>query len=142
MKKYWHEKTIDIDVYPGNFKIILTNHKEALDRMMDHDWKEYATTFHRSLEGRNTVAIVINPWNIPAVTHGVIAHECSHAADYIFEYIDAKHDFDNPEPYAYLVGWICEKVYEFIYEHKLQSKIKIKKDKWTKNPKSNPSTDS
>ncbi len=34
----------------------------------------------------------------------VFAHECGHAALEIFRYVGAKADFDNQEPYCYLLG--------------------------------------
>lgn len=42
-----------------------------------------------------------------------IAHEAVHAALEIFDYVDARIEYDNQEPFAYLVGWIadcCQKV--------------------------------
>lgn len=142
MKKYWHEKTIEFPIYHGNLKIILTDHTEAVNRMFDDDSFHYATTYMRQMDNRRTSAIVLNMGNDPYMTHGTIAHESIHAADFLFEQISAKHDFDNPEPYAYLVGWITNEVYEFIQEKKFQSKIKNNKDRWIKNPKSSNSTDS
>lgn len=42
------------------------------------------------------------------MTIGTIAHEATHAAMEIFEYIGARIDYENQEPFAYLVGWITE----------------------------------
>lgn len=37
-----------------------------------------------------------------------IAHEATHLALMIFEYIGGKVDAENQEPFAYLVGWIVK----------------------------------
>lgn len=37
-----------------------------------------------------------------------IAHESTHAALEIFDYVGARISYDNQEPYAYLVGWIAD----------------------------------
>lgn len=46
-----------------------------------------------------------------SMTYGLVAHETSHAAKYLFEHIGA--DITEHEPFEYVVGWIagcCEKV--------------------------------
>lgn len=47
-----------------------------------------------------------------AMTADNIAHEASHLALMIFEYIGAWVDPSNQEPYAYLVGWITKCINE------------------------------
>lgn len=142
MKKNWHEKTIEFPIYAGNLKIILTDDIQKVNKKFNCDDFYYATTFLRRLNDTRTSAISLNLWTDPCMTHATIAHESVHAADFLFEQIGAKHDFDNPEPYSYLVGWITNEVYEFIHEKEFQSKIKTNTDKWTKNPKSSTSTGS
>lgn len=49
----------------------------------------------------------MEPWNM--------VHEAIHAAGHIFSYIGVNADYDNDEPFAYLVAWIvkcCCKVKE------------------------------
>jgi len=41
-----------------------------------------------------------------SMTYNIVAHESSHAAKYLFEYIDA--DIKPHEPFEYVVGWIAE----------------------------------
>ena len=41
------------------------------------------------------------------MTAGVIAHESTHAALEIFDYVGARIEYNNQEPFAYLVGWIA-----------------------------------
>lgn len=47
-----------------------------------------------------------------AMTTANIAHEASHLALMIFDYIGAWVDPNNQEPYAYLVGWITKCINE------------------------------
>lgn len=37
-----------------------------------------------------------------------IAHESGHAALEVFRYVEAKVDFDNQEPFTYLIGFIAD----------------------------------
>ena len=43
-----------------------------------------------------------------AITIANIAHESSHIAMNIFDYIGAKVDLANQETFSYLVGWIAD----------------------------------
>lgn len=46
----------------------------------------------------------MEPWNM--------VHEAIHAAGHIFSYIGVNADFDNDEPFAYLVSWIVKCCYK------------------------------
>lgn len=46
--------------------------------------------------------------NAKAMTTKVIAHEATHIAVGIFDYIEAPIDIRHQEPFAYLCGWIAE----------------------------------
>ena len=132
----WHEKTFDQQVYPVLLKVILTDDVERLKGHLGvENWHGYATTFDSSIKNRRTVVIALNLWRDPAITHGVITHESVHAADFIFQICDIVHDFDNPEPYNYLAGWITNQVYETIHKYKLENLIKLHKDRWIKTNK-------
>lgn len=46
-----------------------------------------------------------------SMSYGLVAHESSHAAKYLFEHINA--EIKEHEPFEYVIGWIaecCEKV--------------------------------
>lgn len=46
-----------------------------------------------------------------SMSYGLVAHESSHAAKYLFEHINA--DMEVHEPFEYVIGWMakcCEKV--------------------------------
>ncbi len=46
------------------------------------------------------------------ITTENITHEASHAAMEIFDYIGAKVDFANQEPFSYLCGWVAKCIEE------------------------------
>ena len=46
-----------------------------------------------------------------SMTYELVAHECSHAAKYLFDHINA--NIEEHEPFEYVIGWMakcCEKV--------------------------------
>lgn len=45
---------------------------------------------------------------------GSIAHEATHVATELFNEIGAIHTPDNQEPFAYLVGWITDCIYQVV----------------------------
>lgn len=53
--------------------------------------------------------------------HSVIAHECVHLANLIFNYVGVKLDSHNDEAQAYLTGYIFETIEKF-----RDKKLKIK----------------
>lgn len=42
------------------------------------------------------------------MTTNIIAHESTHAAIHIFDYIEGVISTNNQEPFAYLVGWVAD----------------------------------
>ena len=46
--------------------------------------------------------------NLGGITIANIAHESSHIAMNIFDYIGAKVDLANQETFSYLVGWVAD----------------------------------
>lgn len=64
----------------------------------------------------NQIALV---WSSD-ITHGVIAHEVSHAVFHILDERGLSHTSESDEAYAYLVGWITNLVYRVLKENKLE----------------------
>lgn len=46
------------------------------------------------------------------ITHGSIGHEAVHMANNLYKHIGKEVDTDNDEDYAYLIGWIIDKIYK------------------------------
>lgn len=57
---------------------------------------------------RNLGGILVRYESKNAITIANIAHESSHIAMNIFDYIGAKVDLANQETFSYLVGWIAD----------------------------------
>lgn len=57
---------------------------------------------------RNLGGILVRYESKNAITISNIAHESSHIAMNIFDYIGAKVDLANQETFSYLVGWIAD----------------------------------
>jgi hypothetical protein len=47
-----------------------------------------------------------------------IAHECEHAKNRIFAFVNYSCDRQNDEPDAYLMGWLAKTVTNVYYKHK------------------------
>jgi len=62
-------------------------------------------------KGDYTLIIVLVKEDIGA---SVMAHEATHAALCVFDFVHAEPDYDNQEPFAYLVGYIT-KIINFSY---------------------------
>jgi hypothetical protein len=58
--------------------------------------------------------------NTRAVTHGTIAHEAIHAANFLFGDRGIVLDADNDEAFAYFTEWIVDQVYTFARECKFK----------------------
>lgn len=65
----------------------------------------YISVFYRNLNN-NSKLVRFESKN--AITIANIAHESSHIAMNIFDYIGAKVDLVNQETFSYLVGWVAD----------------------------------
>ena len=90
-----------LDLYATNFYFIDCSSRDEI-------FKEYGIEFNE-VGGVATITeaicIIINT-KYKDWTLDILVHECVHAATALFERINAEHDFDNEEPYAYVVGWL------------------------------------
>jgi hypothetical protein len=68
--------------------------------------KDYAgkafELFHSS--GKHIVCV----WVENKKHYSALAHECFHAVSYCYKAKDVKYDYDNDEPFAYLLGRLVE----------------------------------
>ncbi len=54
------------------------------------------------------------------ITHNTVAHEVYHVVGRIGEYVGFTPSKDNHEPYAYLQGWVAQKVYDQLKSWKIK----------------------
>lgn len=61
--------------------------------------------------------IVCNIINARLLDCGTIGHEAVHVADYMFQETGSVHQpfGETNEPYAYLVGWVAQNIWNAIY---------------------------
>lgn len=78
-------------------------HDFQFDEFSDNN---YGALMFEHPENAGRIYIAVND----KTTTPMIVHECVHAANSIFRSCGIKLDIDNDEPYAYLLGWIYEKV--------------------------------
>ena len=120
MEKHYYEKIIKIPIYKGQLVFVLTNDNKKINKKVP-DFKEktelYGHALNMMYEKEASYIIVLNSKHTHSrMTVGVMAHEAVHIADFIFTNCGITHDLDNDEPFAYLVEWITNELYEFYKE--------------------------
>ncbi|HUX57867.1 MAG TPA: hypothetical protein VMV77_12895 [Bacteroidales bacterium] len=122
----YDEIILKIPLYHGDFGIVATNDIEELERSRgivasEHGIDElYGHAFLTENDKTQLFLIVINPYHEIHLTNGVIAHESAHVADMIFQNRDIYMDFNNDEPYCYLIEGLVNEVYKFLAELKVK----------------------
>ena len=115
MKKTIQVHEFDPVIYPR--KIWITTSKnsyfEGFEELPVMDKSEDACVCLAKNTARNLGGIFIRFDGRKSMTTSNIAHESVHAALEIFDYVNARIEAENQEPFAYLVGFIadcCEQV--------------------------------
>jgi len=62
----------------------------------------------------NVVSVFTRVENLKKYTVGEIAHEAVHVVDFIYGHIGEESSVETSEMYAYMVGYITDKLYKFI----------------------------
>lgn len=99
-------------IYPCKIFCAVNCDKGYLEGIFDGDFsigeESYAKCVYCSMREGNFNSVIIMCPNINIIPIKEFAHEASHAAIYIFDYICAKIASDCSEPFGYLVGAITE----------------------------------
>lgn len=106
-------KKIKIPLYSGTVKIIQTNNFKKLEKKYNLESLHGIDAFifrHDKKDGYSRY-ILIFPKKVDPV---VIAHECLHFVNYVFEDSRIGLDVVNDEPQCYLLGWIVEECHKFL----------------------------
>ena len=100
----------DIPIYGGTLVVILESIAKNVKKYIKNFNKTEvgAHTWHREWKGKEGLVIILNPKKL---THGSVAHEALHAADFLADDRGFVPDFNNDEPVAYLIAWIVDEVY-------------------------------
>lgn len=102
--------TFDPVIYPRRVWIAVTNESnlEGFSGVPKMDKYADAEVSEVHDDVNNLGGVLIRFENIQAISAGNITHESNHAAIAIFDYVGAKFEYSNQEPFCYLVGWIAK----------------------------------
>ena len=107
----------DLKIYPLTVYISLDVGQERLEEIFedvpqfDETDAAYVSLLHRRLDNANVVLIRFDDKK-PSVD--LIAHESAHATFEILDYIKFNLDYENQEPFTYLLGYIVGTVHETV----------------------------
>jgi hypothetical protein len=115
-KEYLHKKVIKVPLYKGLLVLIFSNSVEKVKQVVkDYNRNSvYAHAWRFNYKGKEGNAIILNFNNDEKLTHGTIAHEAYHIANFIADSRGLIPDHINDEPIAYLITWITNEVYKFM----------------------------
>ena len=106
------------EIYSYTFYVAISNNPDSILnqlKQIDSQSIEKITCGYKGLcyplsdVGESASLIILHPDHLKP---GVVAHEASHAAKDLFEYIGAEPSAH--ETFEYLLGWIVDKCYEAI----------------------------
>lgn len=131
-------KEFDLVIYPINFIVVIGDMEKEINKDYSPNddrcnWigKPSEGTAGRTylIHNSDTNQIEVMIW-VPSIEEckgSVFAHECSHAAMEIFNYIGASVDLENQEPFAYLLGNLFRLLNGAFYEFRDYKPKKSKK---------------
>lgn len=99
-------------IYPRKIWVSIGASTEELsaefEGIEDMDDSAIAVTYHTFNKNNNLGGVLIRFNKKGDITASIAAHEATHAALDIYEYVGAKADVENQEPFAYLVGFVTD----------------------------------
>lgn len=108
------KKKINIPIYFGQIIIIqkkkLSNIPNKWNIDFDFDFHGYAATCYTKNTKDGCLRIVIAFMN--PTTPEIIAHESYHAVNYLFSHNGTKHDPNNDEQGAFILGWVVKQCHK------------------------------
>lgn len=122
-------KTIKVPLYPCRLVLIDSNDPEAIDKKFNLGFSEggyevYGSCVLGSIKRKGqkgkmadlrAVFLVFNTENeTDIITPGVIAHECLHFMNCLFNELGANEDKDD-EPYNYFLQWAVDECHKFLF---------------------------
>ena len=126
MDSYLHKKVVKVPLYSGKLIILLSNDCDLVGKYLpDFNKIVYAHACKENYNGAQGYYCVLNfDYSGQTLDHGTIAHEATHLAMYVCEYVGIEMDQDNPEPLTYLVVWFTNEIYRFAAKHGFTPEIK------------------
>lgn len=111
----------DLGIYPRKIWIAITtgNKFDGFSELSEMDESCDAVVDNAHDDVNDKGGIFIRFSNKKAMTTENIAHESIHVALEVFSYIEARIEYQNQEPFCYLVGYIskcCEQVKNYKFK--------------------------
>ena len=103
----------DPQIYPRKLWVAVGASREELQERFGDELKELdegcdADTVVVQQKEPLLGGVLIRFENLADIRTNNIAHEATHAALVIFDFIGGRIDYYNQEPFAYLVGWVAK----------------------------------
>lgn len=111
------EILVDIDIYHTSVKFVVV--KSMKNKVIPKEYQQgfgAITTWGLCDKELFQVTIYCSKKDI---TFGLVVHELQHATNCILNHIGITPSYENDEAQAYLIGYISNKVFDFIKENKL-----------------------
>ena len=105
----------DSMIYPVIVSVCIGCSNEELSEHYEGDFDDMptetlATVSWASRRSDDRCVVVVRVRNRRDLTMNTIVHECGHVALEIYAYVHARINYDDQEPFCYLLGWIGEVV--------------------------------
>lgn len=114
MKKY----SYNIPIYYGKLNVLVGENLTELAGKYK---------IHLSCDVNTWLAFVAIEYGVysvllrPSANPRVVAHESVHIVNAIFKDVYIKLDIDNDEPYAYMLGWVVEKIHNSLNKYNINN---------------------
>ena len=120
-------KQFNLVIYPVDFTVVIGDLEEEVNTLYMPYEEEYKDAHIASPKNTGaTYRVKERETGIPSVlvwikkkeefTSSIVAHECTHAALEIWQYIGSDVSLDNQEPFAYLLGNLVRLAVSCFYE--------------------------
>jgi len=112
-------KKVKIPIYFGEIVVIQKKKLSDIPKKwtIDFDFHGYAATCYTKNDKNGCLRIVIA--FMKPTTPEIIAHESYHAVSYLFSHNGIKHDLNNDEPGAFILGWIVKQCHKNLKTRKI-----------------------
>ena len=118
--------TIELQLYPGNFTLILSDNLEFIDNFCEgekviniNDPFASAFTVYNEKSKERHFVVNLNFNHEYKITHGIVSHEVYHVVNMIVGFIGNRIVLDNDENEAILTEWITNTIYGFLKKRKI-----------------------
>ena len=119
MKCKFYIKNIDLQLYNSKIVVIVGASAQELNNYVNEHITKIDISGNEGCVFENTTSTIYMYYvtlSKKFLNHNLIAHETFHLASKIMENIEVQ----NEEAMAWLIGYLTDLIYEFLYENKLK----------------------